>query len=402
MLQGGYTFAIYCPRTVTGGDLYFDLTYTNSYRIPVTAGNYYEASAYVGTHRCNGYITIAWFNSSGAYITEASNVQVYVTDGVYADNTYAPGLGNYKRTWVIAQAPTGAVSCTVYVRYYAPNGTYYPIGFSTLPYFGICRSGQSTPSDWSNGPDVLLVHSGDSNRLYRWTGQAWALADDTRIAATASQATSLQTTVNGHTASIASQQTSINGLAALATLTVNAGGAVAGYSIYAGGGSSTIKFQAENFEIVGSGGSSTPPFRVSGGVVYINEARIANGAMSEVTAGMAAGYVDLAVTVEAGAKLVFLLSTLGGGPQPALQLYDLTGGYAISDIAPSSTTFNSWVGSGGDTSSWYTTTIYQSTTYQWVVVPGYTGYRAFRLRNNYGNYTSGYATVVMTILQMKK
>lgn len=403
MLQGGYTFAVYCTRSPVAGDLYFDLTFTNSYRIPVTAGSYYEASVYLGVHRCSAYITIAWFNSSGTYLGEVGSFSVTGADGVLANNNYAPGLGNYKRAWQIVQAPTGATFCTVYVRAHVDSTSInYPICFATLPYFGICRSGQSAPSDWSNGPDVLLVHSGDSNRLYRWTGQAWALADDARIAATASQTTSLQTTVNGHTASIASQQTSINGLAALATLTVNGGGAVAGYSIYAGGGSSTFRIQAENFEVIGSGGSGAPPFRVSGGVVYINEARIANGAVSEVTAGMAAGYVDLAVTVEAGAKLVFILSVLGGASQPTLQLYDLTGGAAVATVTPAAYSFNSWTGSGGDTSTWYTQTIYLPTTIQWVLTPGYTGYRAFRLRNNTGNLTSGYSTVVMTILQMKK
>ena len=403
MLQGGYTFAVYCTRSPVGGDLYFDITYTNSYKIPVTAGNYYEASVYVGTFRCRSYITIAWFNSSGAYITEVSGNSVYASEGYVAYNNYGAGLSNYKRTWVIAQAPTGAAYCTVYLRNNVTSPSEnYPISFSTLPYFGICRSGQSAPSDWSNGPDVLLVHSGDSNRLYRWNGQAWALADDTRIAATASQVSTIQTTVNGHTSSITSQQTAINGLSALASLRVNGGGAIAGYDIYAGGGSSVFRIQAENFEIVGSGGGAASPFRVAGGVTYINEARIANGAMSEITAGMAAGYVDLAVTVEAGAKLVFILSTFGGGPQPALELYDLTGGGSVANITPAAYTFNSWTGSGGDTSSWYAQTIYLPTTYQWVITPGYTGYRAFRLRNNFGNYTSGYATVVMTILQMKK
>ena len=404
-LQGGVTWFSHIPLATVGyGGLYFDFNLNNgtNYWIPVTAGTYYEASVYIGAHRCNGYITIAWFNSSYAYITEISNVQVGENDGFRGNSDTAPGLGNYKRSYVIGQAPAGAAYVTVYVRGYALATASYPYLFMTLPYFGACRAGQSTPSDWSNGPDVLLVRSDDNNRLYRWTGGTWALADDTRIAATASQTTSLQTTVNGHTSSITSQQTSINGLSALATLRVNGGGAIAGYDIYAGGGSSSFKIQAENFEIVGSGGSAASPFRVSGGVTYINEARIANGAMSEITAGMAAGYVDLAVTVEAGAKLVFILSTLGGSLQPDLQLYDLTGGAAVANITPSSYSFDLYISSGPDSGYYSTQYIRQATTYQWVIAPGYTGYRAFRLRNNTGNLTSGYSTVVMTIMQFKK
>jgi len=367
-------------------------------RYAVTPGKKYEFSAYIANHRCQFIILrMIFLDGSSGYISEFQSAQV-TTQGGGGGNT----LASFERAFAIGVAPAGATQCYVSV-YGVANGTITPYIMLCKPFFGLAQADQTIPSPWQDAnTGAIWINTSDNNKLHVWNGFAWEAKDDSRIAATASQVSTIQTTVNGHTASITSQQTSINGLSALATLRVNGGGAVAGYDIYAGGGSSTIKFQAENFEIVGSGGSGVAPFRVSGGVTYINEARIANGAISEVTAGMAAGYVDLAVTVEAGAKLVFILSTLGGALQPDMELYDLTGGASVVNIAPSAYSFDLWVNTGPDSGYYATQTIRQPTTYQWVITPGYTGYRAFRLRNNTGNLTSGYSTVVMTILQMKK
>jgi hypothetical protein len=385
-------------------------------RYAVTAGQKYEFSAYLANHRLQGVTArIVWFNATPTYLGTSSSTTV-TTQGGGSGNK----LSTFERVFVIATAPAGATQCYLVVDGTA-NGTADPYIMLVKPFFGLAEPDQTVPSPWVDAnTGAIWLNTSDNYRMSVWNGLAWELRDDQRIAvnaaaitseastratadsANASAITSLTTTVNGNTASITSQQTSINGLSALKTLTVNAGGAIAGYSIYAGGGSSTFRIQAENFEVIGSGGSGAAPFRVSGGVTYINEARIANGAVSEVTAGMAAGYVDLAVTVEAGAKLVFILSTLGGNLQPAMELYDLTGGASVVNIAPSSYSFSLWVSTGPDSGYYATQYIYQPTTYQWVLTPSYTGYRAFRLRNNTGNLTSGYATVIMTIMQLKK
>ena len=77
----------------------------------------------------------------------------------------------------------------------------------------------------------LWVNTADNNHIYRWSGSLWADAADARIAATASQVTTLQTTVNGNTASIQTQATSINGLQGQYTVKVDNNGYVAGYGL---------------------------------------------------------------------------------------------------------------------------------------------------------------------------
>ena len=386
-------------------------------RYAVTAGRKYEFSAYLANHRLNGVTaTIGFLNAAGD-----TGVGNYSSSTVTAQGGGSgQQLSSFQRVSVIATAPAGAGQCYLVIDGTA-NGAADPYLMIAKPFFGLAEPDQSVPSPWQDAnTSAIWINTGDNYKFYVWNGLSWDLRDDQRIAANsaaitseastrasadsanASAITSLSTTVSGNTSSITAQQTAINGLSAQAVLRVNGGGAIAGYDIYAGGGSSSFKIQAENFEIVGSGGSAASPFRVSGGVTYINEARIANGAMSEITAGMAAGYVDLAVTVEAGAKLVFILSTLGGSLQPDLQLYDLTGGAAVANITPSSYSFDLYISSGPDSGYYSTQYIRQATTYQWVIAPGYTGYRAFRLRNNTGNLTSGYSTVVMTIMQFKK
>ena len=69
--------------------------------------------------------------------------------------------------------------------------------------------------------------------------------------AIASQLNSVSTTVNGHTASINTQQTSINGLQAKYVLTVNANGRVAGIELASGSGAlATVSILADKFIIV--------------------------------------------------------------------------------------------------------------------------------------------------------
>jgi hypothetical protein len=104
--------------------------------------------------------------------------------------------------------------------------------------------------------------------------------------------TNLTSTVSGNTASITSLNTTtanINGdLNAMYVLTVatesngskSAAGMVIGSNADSGSGAqSYVQFQADKFAIW-SGSSNIAPFIVSGGVVYIDDARIQNGAIT--------------------------------------------------------------------------------------------------------------------------
>ena len=109
--------------------------------------------------------------------------------------------------------------------------------------------------------------------------------------------TNLSSTVSGNTASITSLNTTtanINGdLDAMYVLTVatesngskSAAGMVIGSNANSGSGAqSYVQFQADKFAIW-SGSTNIAPFIVSGGVVYIDDARIQNGAITNAKIG---------------------------------------------------------------------------------------------------------------------
>lgn len=156
-------------------------------------------------------------------------------------------------------------------------------------------------------PNDLWFDSDDGFKQYRWNGTAWVTVSDTRIAANAtainslnssvsvingqitaqaSQITSLQSSVNtnaaaitteattranqdsalsssistvsttvaGHTATITSQQTSIDGLTLRAFLKLDANGKVVGYEVNNNGVTSNFIITADNFKVVSADG----------------------------------------------------------------------------------------------------------------------------------------------------
>ena len=134
---GGSVYAAVSGAPTVGS--VFDLTQTTL--VPVVANSYYEASAYVSAHRCNSYVTIAWFDSNNTYITEVGGSSVN-TQG-------SSGLVNWSRSTLLAQAPSNAASAKFYVRSLV-NSTdpYCSVAFA---YLGKAVQGQVVFSDWSEG-----------------------------------------------------------------------------------------------------------------------------------------------------------------------------------------------------------------------------------------------------------
>ena len=91
----------------------------------------------------------------------------------------------------------------------------------------------------------------------------------TNITANASNITSLSTTVGGHTTTINSHTSSINGIHGKYGVTIDSNGALTGFELVGGGGSSIFKINADDFKIYNSGGDLNP-FSVSGNRVQIN------------------------------------------------------------------------------------------------------------------------------------
>lgn len=112
-------------------------------KIPVIGGQYYEASAYLNTHRCNGQIYIQWNDAAGAAITWSMGSIVLQT------NTQG-NLTNWRRSTLIAQAPVNATSCYFYIRGIS-TGEANPYVFVSMCYFGRASEGQSVISNWSEG-----------------------------------------------------------------------------------------------------------------------------------------------------------------------------------------------------------------------------------------------------------
>jgi hypothetical protein len=115
-----------------------------------------------------------------------------------------------------------------------------------------------------------------------------------------SSISTLSSTVSGNTSSIStlsSTTSTINGnLNAMYVIqastesngSVSAAGMVIGSNATSGSGAqSYVQFQADKFAIW-NGSSSTAPFIVSGGVVYIDDARIQNGAITNAKIGLLA------------------------------------------------------------------------------------------------------------------
>ena len=71
-------------------------------KVPVVGGLWYDASAYISSHRCTSYVTIAWFDSNDTYINEVGGSQVATAS--------SGALINWGRTMLFAQAPANAAS----------------------------------------------------------------------------------------------------------------------------------------------------------------------------------------------------------------------------------------------------------------------------------------------------
>lgn len=122
--------------------------------------------------------------------------------------------------------------------------------------------------------------------------QTTVSSQGTSISSNASAITSLQSTTGTNSANITSLQTVTTNLQndanAAYVLKVEANGSVSGMVLeanaYGAGAGSAVQFTSDKFAIW-NGSSGTAPFIVSGGVVYIDNARIQNGAITNAKIG---------------------------------------------------------------------------------------------------------------------
>ena len=199
---------------------------------------------------------------------------------------------------------TGAVAATVIKQSSAPstrgNGDALQpndIWFDTDD--GQIYTRNTANNAWVAGRDATLVNvfgstsfTGSTLTAAMATAQSDIVTVTNAQSSTASSVTSLTSTVNGNTSSISTLNTTtashtgdLNAMFVLQVATESNGsksaaGMVVGSNASNGSGAqSYVQFQADKFAIW-NGSSSTAPFIVSGGTVFIDSARIQDGAIT--------------------------------------------------------------------------------------------------------------------------
>jgi hypothetical protein len=137
--------------------------------------------------------------------------------------------------------------------------------------------------------------------------------DTVLVGASESLGTRLSTissTLGGHTTTIATQQTVLNGVIGQYMVKIDSNGHVAGFGLYNDGGSSQFIVNANKFAVT-DGTTSKVPFIVSGGVCYmqnvvIQDALIANLTVGKLTSGTLTATITQNADINVGTgRIVF-------------------------------------------------------------------------------------------------
>ncbi|MES0183396.1 phage tail protein [Mesorhizobium sp. C386A] len=132
---------------------YADINYVNNAGalryFPCYAGQRFELSAYVATHRCQVTMYIEWLNSAGVPIAYSSTGALTVGSNV---GDYS--MSSYSRALLFAVAPAGAVSFRPFFR---KLGTLAGFGYVdsyawwTHMFLGMANANQTEATPWSIG-----------------------------------------------------------------------------------------------------------------------------------------------------------------------------------------------------------------------------------------------------------
>jgi hypothetical protein len=146
--------------------------------------------------------------------------------------------------------------------------------------------------------------------------------------ALATNITNVSTTVDGHTASISTLQTSVNGLNAQYVLSVNAGGQIAGMKIAAGGGTSSMAFIASQIGF-SDGTSNVFPLAIVGGKVIATNFQADDIKANTITANMIIGGAITTTKVASGGAQP---NTIGGEVTDITTSFTTIGGDVVADV----------------------------------------------------------------------
>lgn len=137
-----------------GAVMYIESTF------PAVAGQRYEASVYVGVHRCNAFVDLHWYNGAGTYLGSSSQLAVVNNQEKAGGQT----LADYKRIGCFGTAPTGAAYGLFRVnKSDTISGQANSYAFITCPQVAVAATSQTTFSAYeAAGQGVLITPSGIS------------------------------------------------------------------------------------------------------------------------------------------------------------------------------------------------------------------------------------------------
>ncbi|KVW40322.1 hypothetical protein WK94_23485 [Burkholderia ubonensis] len=162
-VAGGHT--MYVHSTGQWGTLDPNAALVGVYadNVPVTGGNFYEFSGYVGVHRCAANVGLEWLDSNGAIISGVGFGSAGTQTGV-GQAGGGKALTGYVRIGAIAQAPANAASARLQFHKgmnVAPNTDSWM--FVTQPMLAETFSGATRLSPYSpSGLGTLITPEGIS------------------------------------------------------------------------------------------------------------------------------------------------------------------------------------------------------------------------------------------------
>lgn len=189
---------------------------------------------------------VARSNAIGTVTTEINTLRsdAQTWDGQVFTNAQSWVQGNYLTAADTNSAISSAVN-TVNARLNSGGDTYNAIVQSQTTASAKNATFVQSATPTATKLNDLWIHTGQQNKLYRWDGTSWVVADDQRIGSTASQVTTLSSTVqnvsdtvDGLTNDVAALEISastsannITGLQAQYTVKVDVNGYVSGYGL---------------------------------------------------------------------------------------------------------------------------------------------------------------------------
>lgn len=183
----------------------------------------------------------------------------------------------------------------------------------------------------------LWFETDNNNKIWRWDGGTWvemldpvaitnaavtneSIARTTADSALAQSIQTVTTNMSGFNTTVQTLSETVDGIKGKWSVTINNNGAITGLELNSGADQkSEFKIQADKFYIAPQNGSNIVPFRVEGNKVYMEEAVIKNGSVSQVfttdLTGTTLGTLTVS-NIEAGCAILLIVTNaiLQGGP----------------------------------------------------------------------------------------